>query len=62
MRPERARQGLDILRFHPGTTMGLRLVQEVALNQYQGSFMMRRRNHGTVAEILINEDKLRGEA
>jgi len=42
--------------------MGLRLVQEVALNQYQGSFMMRRRNHGTVAEILINEDKLRGEA
>jgi PAS domain S-box-containing protein len=51
-------------RFDPGqiTSMGLRLVHEVALNQYQGSFTMRRRNHGTLAEIIIESDRLQGEA
>ena len=50
-------------RFDPSqvTSMGLRLVREVVLNQYQGSFTMRRHNRGTRAEIIIDQDKLRGE-
>jgi PAS domain S-box-containing protein len=51
-------------RFDPSrvTTMGLRLVQEVALTQFQGSFTIRRRNHGTFAQIMIDQDKVQGEA
>lgn len=51
-------KGLDLEK---QTTMGLRLIQEIATRQYQGSFTLIAHEGGTLATVVVEEERLMGK-